>query len=83
MEDVTGRISKIGDRKVRAALYEAANHLDPARKGISAQSWPERLALRAGMRKTKAALASELAVVLHRMLADGTRFTADKALALG
>jgi transposase len=31
------------------------------------------------MRKAKVALARKLAVVLHRMLADGTTFLADKA----
>ena len=40
-----------------------------------------RLAARAGMRKAKVALARKLAVVLHRMLADGTNFLADKAAA--
>ena len=40
-----------------------------------------RVAKRAGMRKAKVALARKLAVVLHRMLADGTQFTADKAAA--
>jgi transposase len=40
-----------------------------------------RLAARTGMRKTKVALARKLAVVLHRMLADGTSFLADKAAA--
>jgi hypothetical protein len=38
-----------------------------------------RLAARAGMRKAKVALARKLAVVLHRMLADGTSFLAEKA----
>jgi hypothetical protein len=38
-----------------------------------------RLAARAGMRKAKVALARKLAVVLHRMLANGTTFLADKA----
>ena len=33
-----------------------------------------RIAKRAGMRKAKVALARKLAVVLHRMLADGTSF---------
>jgi transposase len=77
---VTGRISKIGDREVRTALYEAANVIltRPAR-GSVLKSWAARLALRAGMRKVKVALARKLAVVLHRMLADGTRFMADKA----
>jgi transposase len=40
-----------------------------------------RSAARAGMRKAKVALARKLAVVLHRMLADGTSFLADKAAA--
>jgi len=40
-----------------------------------------RVSKRAGMRKAKVALARKLAVVLHRMLADGTQFTADKAAA--
>ena len=40
-----------------------------------------RLAARAGMRKAKVALARKLAVVLHRMLADGTEFLANKAAA--
>ena len=78
--DVTGRISKIGDASVRTALYEAANViLTRPVKGSSLKSWAMRVAKRAGMRKAKVALARKLAVVLHRMLADGTRFTADKA----
>lgn len=80
--DVTGRISKIGDASVRTALYEAANViLTRPVKGSSLKSWAMRLAKRAGMRKAKVALARKLAVVLHRMLADGTRFTAEKAAA--
>ena len=33
-----------------------------------------RLAKRAGMKKAKVALARKLAVIMHRMLADGTTF---------
>jgi hypothetical protein len=44
--------------------------------------WGMRLAARAGMRKAKVALARKLAVVLHRMLADGTEFLAEKAAAV-
>ena len=78
--DVTGRISKIGDGGVRTALYEAANViLTRPVKGSSLKSWGMRLAARAGMRKAKVALARKLAVVLHRMLADGTTFLAGKA----
>ena len=78
--DVTGRISKIGDGGVRTALYEAANViLTRPVKGSTLRSWAMRVAARAGMRKAKVALARKLAVVLHRMLADGASFLADKA----
>jgi transposase len=78
--DVTGRISKIGDAGVRTMLYEAANViLTKPVKGSLLKSWAMRLALRAGMRKAKVALARKLAIVLHRMLADNTEFLADKA----
>ena len=80
--DVTGRISKIGDASVRTALYEAANViLTRPVKGSSLKSWAMRLAARAGMRKAKVALARKLAVVLHRMLVDGTTFSAERAAA--
>jgi hypothetical protein len=80
--DVTGRISKIGDGAVRTVLYEAANViLTRPVKGSALKSWAMRLAVRAGMRKAKVALARKLAVVLHRMLADETSFFADKAAA--
>jgi len=38
-----------------------------------------RIAKRAGMKKAKVALARKLAVILHRMLADGTSFAAQRA----
>ena len=80
--DVTGRISKIGDVGVRTALYEAANViLTRPVKGSRLKSWAMRVAGRAGMRKAKVALARKLAVVLHRMLADGTAFDATLAAA--
>jgi transposase len=80
--DVTGRISKIGDAGVRTALYEAANIiLTRPVKGSALKSWAARLAVRAGMRKAKVALARKLAVVLHRMLADGEPFAAERAAA--
>jgi transposase len=80
--DVTGRISKVGDAGVQTALYEAANViLTRPVKGSTLKSWAARLAARAGMKKAKVALARKLAVVLHRMLTDGTPFAADKAAA--
>jgi transposase len=74
--DHTGRISKIGDAAVRQALYQAAHiMLTMAVKGCSElKSWAMRIARRAGMRKAKVALARKLAVILHRMLADGAAF---------
>ena len=80
--DVSGRISKAGDVGVRTALYEAANViLTRPVKGSRLKSWAMRVAVRAGMRKAKVALARKLAVVLHRMLADGTAFDATLAAA--
>jgi transposase len=80
--DVTGRISKMGDKGVRAVLYEAAHViLTTPVKGGGLKSWAAKLARRAGMRKAKVALARKLAVILHRMLADGSAFDAAKAAA--
>lgn len=80
--DVTGHISKCGDREVRTALYEAANIiLTKPVKGSQLKSWAAKLACRAGMKKAKVALARKLAVVMHRMLSDGTCFEAGLAAA--
>ena len=66
---MTGRISRIGDHGVRAALYEAANvMLTRPVKGSALKRWALSLAKRAGMRKAKVALARKLAVVLHTMM---------------
>jgi transposase len=76
--DYTSRISKIGDSSVRTALYEAAHiMLTKPVKGCSAlKSWAMRIARRAGMSKTKVALARKLAVIMHRMLVEGKPFNA-------
>jgi transposase len=73
--DIEGRISKIGDAQVRSALYEAAHViLTRSVKPSGLKAWAKSVAARAGMRKAKVALARRLAVILHRMLADGTAF---------
>jgi transposase len=74
--DIDGRISKIGDAWVRAALYEAANIIltKPLRGCTALKSWAMKLARRSGMKKAKVALARKLAVIMHRMLANGTTF---------
>jgi transposase len=78
--NVTGRISKIGDKAVRTALYEAAHViLTRAIKASGLKNWAMRIAKRAGIKKAKVALARKLAVILHRMLADGTTFQAQPA----
>ena len=79
--DYTGRISKIGDSSVRTALYEAAHIMltKPVKGCSQLKSWAMRIARRAGMSKAKVALARRLAVIMHRMLADGTPFNAAAA----
>jgi len=81
--DYTGRISKIGDSSVRTALYEAAHIMltKPVKGCSQLKSWAMRIARRAGMSKAKVALARRLAVIMHRMLADGTPFNAAAAAA--
>lgn len=78
--DVSGRISRIGDKAVRTALYEAANSiLTKPVKASALKSWAMKIAGRAGMKKAKVALARKLAVVLHRMWVDGKPFRAQPA----
>jgi transposase len=74
--DVNGRISKIGDERVRIALYEAAHIIltKPIKGCPALKSWATRLAKRAGMKRAKVALGRKLAVIMHRMLVDGTPF---------
>jgi transposase len=79
--DYSGRISRHGDDSVRTVLYEAAHvMLTRPLKGCTAlKSWGMRIAKRGGMRKATVALARKLAVIMHRMLADGTPFTTQPA----
>jgi transposase len=73
--DYTGRISKMGDKGVRTALYQAAHIiLTKPVKSSALKSWAMRLAKRVGMQKAKVALARKLAVIMHRMLVDRTPF---------
>jgi transposase len=79
--DIDGRISKIGDASVRAALYEAAHIIlvKPLKGCTALKSWAMKIAKRTGMKKAKVALARKLAVIMHRMLADGTTFSTQQA----
>ena len=73
--DFNGRISKIGDKRVRKALYQAA-HVIITRpvKGSTLKSWALKLAKRTGQKKATVALARKLAVIMHRMLVERKPF---------
>ncbi len=71
----TGRISKTGDGVARSLLYEAANSLMVRVKAaVPLKTWANKLAMRIGGKKARVALARKIAVILHRMLADGTDY---------
>lgn len=73
--DYTGSISKVGDRRVRTLLYEAANVMLTRYKGPSKlKEWALAIARRSNMRKARIALARRLAVIMHAMLRHGTEF---------
>jgi transposase len=66
--DVTGSISKVGDRMVRTALYEAANVMLTRTVRFSPlKAWAMGVAKRRGSKKSRVALARKLGVILHRM----------------
>lgn len=74
-KDVTGSISKVGDRMVRTALYEAASVMLSRTVRMSAlKAWGMAVAKRRGGKKARVALARKLGVILHRMWVDGTDF---------
>jgi len=73
--DNPGHISRAGDRDVRATLYAAANALlMRTMAGSQIKSWGMRLMRTKGRRRAVVAVARKLAVLLHRMWADGTEF---------
>jgi transposase len=73
--DVTGSITKVGDRMVRTALYEAASVMLTRTVRFSRlKAWAMGVAKRRGTKKARVALARKLGVVLHRMWVDGTTF---------
>ena len=73
--DVQGRISRCGDELARTALYEAAHSLLIRSTRWSAlRAWGMAIAKRRGMARARVAVARKLAVILHRMWADGSAF---------
>lgn len=78
-QDNPGRISKAGDRDVRATLYAAANALlMRTMAGSQIKSWGMRLMRTKGRRRAVVVVERKLAVLLHRMWADGTEFRSEK-----
>jgi transposase len=73
--DVSGRISKCGDRLTRSYLFEAANVLlTRVYRWSSLKAWAMRIKKRSGAKTAKVALARKLAVLLHRLWREGTTF---------
>ena len=73
--DNPSRISKAGDADVRAVLYTAANALMTRTTRWSAlKAWGMRLQRTKGRRRALVAVARKLAVIMHRMWIDGSRF---------
>jgi transposase len=83
--DVSGRISKRGDRTMRTLLYEAAMSLitrvRPAAGG-PLQAWARSLRERIGHKKACVALARRIGVLMHRMWIDETTFEHRRSAAL-
>jgi transposase len=73
--DVQSGISRCGDELARTALYEAAHSLlVRSRKWSTLRAWGMQVAKRRGMARARIAVARKLAVVLHRVWADGAEF---------
>jgi transposase len=73
--DVQGRISRCSDELARTALYEAAHSLlIRSSKWSALRAWGLSVAKRRGMARARVAVARKLAVILHRMWADGSEF---------
>jgi transposase len=73
--DLTGRVSKWGDRLLRSYLFEAATVILHRTKRWSAlKAWGTQLVKRVGLKKAKVALARKLAIILHCIWTDGTVF---------
>ena len=73
--DYTGGISKCGDAMMRVMLYEAAQiMLVRSTRWSWLKAWAMQIARRRGVKKAIVALARRLAVIMHRIWIDGTKF---------
>ncbi len=73
--DYNGRITKCGDRMMRAHLFEAAKVLI-SRSGqwSKLKAWGLNVAKRSSMKNACVAEARKLAILRHRLWVDGTTF---------
>lgn len=82
--DRSGRISKCGDAMTRAMLYEAAIAiLTRIPRRFKLRLWGLRLVKKKGLKRAATAVARALAVLLHRIWADGSIFRAATGLKRG
>jgi transposase len=73
--DRNGAISKSGDRLAREALLLAAHTLlTRVTRWSALKAWGMAVAKRRGLRRATVAVARKLAVIMHRMWADGSEF---------
>jgi len=73
--DYTGGISRCGDEMMRVMLYEAAQiMLVRSTRWSWLKVWAMQIARRRGVKKAIVALARRLAVIMHRIWIDGTKF---------
>jgi transposase len=81
--DIQGHISRCGDELARTALYEAAHSLlIRSSKWSALRAWGMSVAKRRGMARARVAVARKLAVILHRIWADGSEFRWGKQTAV-
>ena len=73
--DVKGHISKAGDRRLRSALYEAANVLlTRVKRPCALQTWGKALAATKGAKRARVAVARKLAILLHKLWRTDSNF---------
>jgi transposase len=81
--DLSGRISRRGDRFLRTCLYEAASVLlSKVQRWSPLKAWGTRLMQRVGAKKARVAVARKLSVILHCIWQDGTEFWWTKEAAM-
>lgn len=73
--DRDGHISRRGDGEVRTVLYEAASGmLTRSKQHSTLKAWGMKIAAKRGHKRAVVAVARKLAVIMHRMWIDGSRY---------